>query len=59
MFVEKMWKSFRRSIEGEKGRNGGNGSMKRLVSTSNLDKKEWLKYRKQGIGGSDAGAVAD
>ena len=22
-----------------------------------LDKKEWLKYRKQGIGGSDAGAV--
>ena len=36
---------------------GGNGSMKRLVSTLNLDKKEWLKYRKQGIGGSDAGAV--
>lgn len=31
--------------------------MKRLVSTLNLDKKEWLKYRKQGIGGSDAGAV--
>lgn len=31
--------------------------MKKLVSTLNLEKKEWLKYRKQGIGGSDAGAV--
>ncbi|WP_027295740.1 YqaJ viral recombinase family nuclease [Robinsoniella sp. KNHs210] len=31
--------------------------MKRLVSTLSLDKKEWLKYRKQGIGGSDAGTV--
>ena len=31
--------------------------MKKLVSTLDLDKKEWLKYRKQGIGGSDAGAV--
>ena len=31
--------------------------MKKLVSTLNLDKKEWLKYRKKGIGGSDAGAV--
>lgn len=31
--------------------------MKKLVSTLKLDKKEWLKYRKQGIGGSDAGAV--
>ena len=31
--------------------------MKKLVSTLNLDKKEWMKYRKQGIGGSDAGAV--
>ena len=31
--------------------------MKKLVSTLNLDKKKWLKYRKQGIGGSDAGAV--
>jgi len=31
--------------------------MKKLVPTLNLDKKEWLKYRKQGIGGSDAGAV--
>lgn len=31
--------------------------MKKLVSTVNLDKTEWLKYRKQGIGGSDAGAI--
>lgn len=31
--------------------------MKKLVSSLNLDKKEWLKYRKRGIGGSDAGAV--
>ena len=31
--------------------------MKRLVSTLNLDKQEWLRFRKQGIGGSDAGAV--
>lgn len=31
--------------------------MKRLVSTIGMDKKEWLKYRKNGIGGSDAGAV--
>ena len=31
--------------------------MKKLVSTLDLDKKEWLRYRKQGIGGSDAGAV--
>ena len=31
--------------------------MKKLVSTLNLDKESWLKYRKQGIGGSDAGAV--
>lgn len=31
--------------------------MKKLVSTLNLDKNEWLQYRKQGIGGSDAGAV--
>ncbi len=31
--------------------------MKKLVSTLNLDKKEWLKYRKIGIGGSGAGAV--
>lgn len=31
--------------------------MKRLVSTVDLDKKEWLKYRKSGLTGSDAGAI--
>lgn len=31
--------------------------MRKLVSTLNLDKEAWLKYRKRGIGGSDAGAV--
>lgn len=31
--------------------------MKKLVSTLNLDKENWLRYRKNGIGGSDAGAV--
>lgn len=31
--------------------------MRKLVSTSNLTREEWLRYRKQGIGGSDAGAV--
>ena len=31
--------------------------MKKLVSTLNLDKKSWLRYRKRGIGGSDSGAV--
>lgn len=31
--------------------------MKKLVSTRNIATEEWLKYRKQGIGGSDAGAV--
>lgn len=31
--------------------------MKKLVSTLGLDKKEWLQYRKHGIGGSDAGAI--
>ena len=31
--------------------------MKKLVSTLKLEKKEWLTYRKKGIGGSDAGAV--
>ncbi len=31
--------------------------MKKLVSTLNLDKESWLRYRKNGIGGSDAGAV--
>ena len=32
--------------------------MKRLVSTIGLPKEEWLKYRKQGMCGSDAGAIA-
>ena len=31
--------------------------MKKLVSTRNLSREEWLKYRKNGIGGSDAAAV--
>lgn len=31
--------------------------MKKLVSTLNLSREEWLGYRKQGIGGSDAGAI--
>ncbi len=31
--------------------------MKRLVSTKGLDKSEWLRYRKQGITGTDAGAI--
>lgn len=31
--------------------------MKKLISTLNIDKESWLRYRKQGIGGSDAGAV--
>ena len=31
--------------------------MRKLVSTTNISKEEWLKYRKRGIGGSDAGAV--
>ena len=31
--------------------------MKKLVSTNNLSHKEWLNYRKMGIGGSDAGAI--
>lgn len=31
--------------------------MRRLVSTIGLDKKDWLKYRKQGITGTDAGAI--
>ena len=31
--------------------------MKKLVSTSNLSHEEWLRYRKLGIGGSDAGAI--
>ncbi len=31
--------------------------MKKLVSTVGLSREEWLKYRKMGIGGSDAGAI--
>lgn len=31
--------------------------MRKVVSTLNLSREEWLKYRKQGIGGSDAGAI--
>ena len=31
--------------------------MNKLVSTKNIDHDSWLRYRKQGIGGSDAGAI--
>jgi len=31
--------------------------VKKLVSTKDLEHSEWLQYRKQGIGGSDAGAI--
>ena len=31
--------------------------MKKLVSTLNLPREDWLRHRKQGIGGSDAGAI--
>ena len=31
--------------------------MKRLVSTLNLSKEEWLRYRKCGITGTDAGCI--
>ena len=31
--------------------------MKKLVSTLGLRREEWLRYRKRGIGGSDAAAV--
>lgn len=31
--------------------------MKKLISTKNLSHEEWLRYRKQGIGGSDVGAI--
>lgn len=31
--------------------------MKRLISTIGLDKREWLRYRKKGITGTDAGAI--
>ena len=32
--------------------------MKKLANTLNLSHEEWLEWRKKGIGGSDAGAVA-
>ena len=32
--------------------------MKKLVSTLNMERDTWLAYRKRGIGGSDAAAVA-
>lgn len=31
--------------------------MKKLISTLGLPREEWLRFRKKGIGGSDAGAV--
>lgn len=31
--------------------------MKKLVNVTTLTHKEWLEWRKKGIGGSDAGAV--
>lgn len=31
--------------------------MKKLISTKDLSHEEWLRYRKKGIGGSDAGAI--
>lgn len=31
--------------------------MRKVVSTLNLSREDWLLYRKQGIGGSDAGAI--
>jgi len=31
--------------------------MKKIVSTLNLSREEWLKYRKKGICGTDAGAI--
>lgn len=31
--------------------------MKKIVSTLGMEKAEWLRYRKSGIGGSDAGAI--
>ena len=31
--------------------------MKKLTATLGLDKEEWLRCRKQGLGGSDAVAV--
>ena len=31
--------------------------MKKLTATKELTHEEWLRYRKLGLGGSDAGAV--
>ena len=31
--------------------------MRRLISTVDLPKEEWLRYRKLGITGTDAGAI--
>lgn len=31
--------------------------MKKLISTSEISREEWLKYRKNGITGTDAGAI--
>ena len=43
------------------GRNGcvkgTHKTMKRLVATAGLDKRTWLRYRKKGITGTDAGAI--
>lgn len=32
-------------------------NLKRVISTKNLSRSEWLEERKKGIGGSDAGAI--
>ena len=32
--------------------------MRKLVSTVNMEKSEWLKWRRMGIGGSDASVIA-
>lgn len=32
--------------------------MKTLVGTKYLSREDWLKWRKNGLGGSDAGAIA-
>ena len=31
--------------------------MEKLISTAGMEREEWLRQRKNGIGGSDAGAV--
>lgn len=36
----------------------GEKEMCRRISTKGLEREEWLRLRKQGIGGSDAGAIA-